>query len=142
MLAFSFSSVVDSHARARWPQGKIEREQEKRLQFVTELSQERNERLRQYDDLRDDLERDFQRIEDHLSIKDGAQKRSASRKKAAASEATGLGSPQRALSSVTDLLKGAQDARKKQSSAVEAERKRQEAQLRKKLADRKARNRV
>ena len=108
--------------------GKIEREQEKRLQFVTELTQERAERLRQYDDLKDDLIKDFSRVEEKLNLKKG--------------DISGSGIlPHTPTRPGAGLLDVAKKTKRRQSTAIDAERQRQDEIFKKKLAERR-RNRV
>ena len=118
--------------------GKIEREQEKRLQFVTELTQERSERLRQYDDLKDDLIKDFSRIEDKLGLRKG--------------DISGSGIlpipssvPERRKPAKDDfegLIDFAKQNKRRQSNAIDAERQRQDELFKKRLAERRKKNRV
>lgn len=116
-------------------------------QFVTELTQERAERLRQYDDLKDDLIQDFARVEDKLGLQDGQIRRGAgvlpipsqygyedrSRPRASRGKS--------AKGEVGGLLDTANKSKRRQSTALDAERNRQEQLFKKKLAERR-KNRV
>jgi len=125
--------------------GKIEREQEKRLQFVTELTQERGERIRQYDDLKDDLIKDFSRVEDKLGLRKGEvsgsslipgsySERTERRKK------TPLES--KAKSQAGGLIDFANQTKRRQSTAIDAERQRQDDLFKKRLAERRKKNQL
>ena len=94
---------------------------------MSELGQERSERLRQYDDLRDDLTRDFERMEILLNqnrgdakppIKSSISNRKSSDKK-----------------DLPTILQQAKQVKIKQNSAIEAERQRQDEIFQKKLAE-------
>ena len=119
--------------------GKIEREQEKRLQFVTELTQERSERLRQYDDLKDDLIKDFGRIEDKLGLNTGGITgngilpipSSVSERKKAQNK-----------NEYEGLIAFANQTKRRQSTAIDAERQRQDELFKKRLAERRKKNRL
>lgn len=116
-------------------------------QIVTELTQERAERLRQYDDLKDDLIQDFARVEDKLGLQDGQIRRGAgvlpipsqygyedrSRPRASRGKS--------AKGEVGGLLDTANKSKRRQSTALDAERNRQEQLFKKKLAERR-KNRV
>ncbi|QDZ20513.1 hypothetical protein HOP50_04g30310 [Chloropicon primus] len=123
--------------------GKIEREQEKRLQFVTELTQERAERLRQYDDLKDDLIRDFSRVEEKLGLEDGVIRKSSGllpipsqyKGKGSREERKGKGG-KKTKSDFGGLLDTAKQSKRRQSTALDAERQRQDDIFKKKLAER------
>ena len=110
------------------------------------MTQERSERLRQYDDLKDDLIKDFGRLEEKVGLGKGDITGSGIHPIPSSAQLQAGRRRQTALNSgknneLDGLVNFANQTKRRQSTAMDAERQRQDELFKKRLAERR-KNRV